>query len=96
MLSVIVRGPLSVIRSPISNIPVERGGDNTTVNLSARSACWPPEAARPILVMQPRESRSNVTDTFDRLKAALAARYVIEHEVSEALPPRQTGRVVPS
>ncbi len=30
---------------------------------------------------QPRESRSNVTDTFDRLKTALADRYSIEEEV---------------
>ncbi len=30
--------------------------------------------------MQPRESRSNVTDTFDRLKTALADRYSIEEE----------------
>ena len=31
--------------------------------------------------MQPRESRSNVTDTFDRLKTALADRYAIEREL---------------
>ncbi len=31
--------------------------------------------------MQPRESRSNVTDTFDRLKTALADRYTIVEEV---------------
>ncbi len=31
--------------------------------------------------MQPRESRSNVTDTFDRLKTALADRYAIEREI---------------
>ncbi len=31
--------------------------------------------------MQPRESRSNVTNTFDRLKTALADRYSIEEEV---------------
>ena len=32
--------------------------------------------------MQPRESRSNVTDTFDRLKTALLSdRYAIEQEV---------------
>ena len=30
--------------------------------------------------MQPRESRSKVTDTFDRLKTALADRYSIEEE----------------
>ena len=31
--------------------------------------------------MQPRESRSNVTDTFDRLKTALLSdRYAIEQE----------------
>ncbi len=32
-------------------------------------------------MMQARESRSNVTDTFDRLKTALADRYTIEEEV---------------
>ncbi len=31
--------------------------------------------------MQPRENRSNVTDTFDRLKTALADRYAIEREL---------------
>ena len=32
--------------------------------------------------MQPRrESRSNVTDTFDRLKTALADRYIIVEEI---------------
>jgi len=31
--------------------------------------------------MQPRESRSKVTDTFDRLKTALADRYTIVEEV---------------
>ena len=33
--------------------------------------------------MQPHESRSNVTDTLDRLKAALADRYAIERFVQE-------------
>ena len=32
-------------------------------------------------MMQPRESRSNVTDAFDRLKTALSDRYAIEREL---------------
>ena len=40
--------------------------------------------------MQPRDSRSNVTDTFDRLKIALADRYTSERQLGAGVHFRET------
>ena len=48
---------------------------------SFRQLRWQPEPSRSILIAPPDLGRITLSDTFDRLKTALADRYGIEREL---------------